>query len=84
MPDEPVLIETARWLRYATEDLDAAFANLTGPPRHSCMLAQQSADPERPDTSVQNARNPHHENTKGRKHEIRTDPFPAFLNFGLS
>lgn len=44
MPDELVLQETARWLRYAIEDLDAAIALQSGTPRHSCLLAQQSAE----------------------------------------
>jgi len=44
MPDELVLQETARWLRYATEDLEATVANLAGPARHSCLLAQHSAE----------------------------------------
>jgi len=45
MPDESIIHETGRWLRYAREDMDAAVAlrdNST--PRHSCMLAQQSAE----------------------------------------
>lgn len=44
MPDELVVQETARWLRYAREDLDAAIALHFGTPRHSCLLAQQSAE----------------------------------------
>jgi len=44
MPDELILQETARWLRYAREDLDAAIALQSGTPRHSCLLAQQSAE----------------------------------------
>ena len=44
MPDSLVLKETARWLRYATEDLDAAITLQSGIPRHSCLLAQQSAE----------------------------------------
>ncbi len=44
MPDELVIQETARWLRYAQEDLDAAISLRSGIPRHSCLLAQQSAE----------------------------------------
>lgn len=44
MPDELILLETARWLRYAREDLDAAIVLQPGIPRHSCLLAQQSAE----------------------------------------
>lgn len=44
MPDELVIQETARWLRYAQEDLDTATSLRPGVPRHSCLLAQQSAE----------------------------------------
>lgn len=45
MPDEAILQETARWLRYAEEDFDGADTLRTsGTPRHSCSLAQQSAE----------------------------------------
>ncbi|MHB9037084.1 MAG: HEPN domain-containing protein [Armatimonadota bacterium] len=44
MPDELVMLETARWLQYTREDLDAAIALQSGTPRHSCLLAQQSAE----------------------------------------
>lgn len=44
MPDELVTQETARWLRYAREDLAAAVVNLAGPARHSCLFAQQSVE----------------------------------------
>jgi HEPN domain-containing protein len=44
MPDELIMRETARWLRFAKEDLDAAVKLQSGIPRHSCLLAQQSAE----------------------------------------
>lgn len=44
MPDDLILKETARWLRYAQEDLEAAHALRARTPRHSCLLAQQSAE----------------------------------------
>lgn len=44
MPDDLVIEETARWLRYAGEDLDGARTALSGTPRHACLLAQQSAE----------------------------------------
>ena len=45
MPDEATLQEAARWLRYAEEDYEVADAMRTsGTPRHSCLLAQQSAE----------------------------------------
>ncbi len=44
MPDELVIHETGRWLRYASEDFDAAVGLKTSTPRHSCMFAQQSAE----------------------------------------
>ena len=44
MPDELILLETTRWLRYAREDLDAAIALKPTTPRHSCLLAQQCAE----------------------------------------
>ncbi|MGF1519880.1 MAG: HEPN domain-containing protein [Nodosilinea sp.] len=39
--------ESARWLRYAAEDLKAAEAmlgKLAGEPRHVCFLSQQAAE----------------------------------------
>jgi len=44
MPDDLVVKETARWLRYAIEDLDAAIILQSGVPRHSCLLAHKSAE----------------------------------------
>lgn len=44
MPDDLIMQETARWLRFAKEDLDAAIMLQSGTPRHSCLLAQQSAE----------------------------------------
>ncbi|MBI2843137.1 MAG: HEPN domain-containing protein [Armatimonadetes bacterium] len=44
MPDELTMQETARWLRFAKEDLDGATHRQSGVPRHSCLLAQQSAE----------------------------------------
>ena len=47
MPTTDQLKDTARWLRYAEEDLITAETLLTQPqvpPRQSCWLAQQSAE----------------------------------------
>ena len=44
MPDEAVIEEAARWLRYAKEDYEAALILRQGTPRHCCLLAQQSAE----------------------------------------
>ena len=44
MPDDLAAREAARWLRFAKEDLDGARQRQSGVPRHSCMLAQQSAE----------------------------------------
>lgn len=44
MPDDLIMQETARWLRFAKEDLDAAIMLQSGTPRHCCLLAQQSAE----------------------------------------
>lgn len=44
MPNELVMRETARWLRYSREDLDAAVALQSRTYRHSCLLAQQSSE----------------------------------------
>ena len=44
MPDEPVIREAGRWLRYAREDLQSAITLRRDIPRHSCLLAQQCAE----------------------------------------
>ncbi len=47
MSDPDRLVETAKWTRYAQEDLAAAralTANAAGVPRHVCWLAQQAAE----------------------------------------
>ena len=44
MPDELVIQEAARWLRYAKEDYAAAVMLESARPRHTCLLAQQSAE----------------------------------------
>ena len=46
MNDPELIDEARRWLRFATEDIDAAQALLApdgASPRHSCFLAQQAA-----------------------------------------
>jgi HEPN domain-containing protein len=45
--DEESLVQTRRWLRYATEDLVEAEAMVQRPqyaPRHACFFAQQAAE----------------------------------------
>ena len=45
--DEESLVQTRRWLRYATEDLVEAEAMVRRPqyvPRHACFFAQQAAE----------------------------------------
>jgi HEPN domain-containing protein len=45
--DEERLVQTRRWLRYATEDLVEAEAMVRRPqyvPRHACFFAQQAAE----------------------------------------
>ncbi len=44
MTDDLIVREAARWLRFAKEDLDGAMKRQSGVPRHSCLLAQQSAE----------------------------------------
>jgi len=45
MPHDPVLNETARWLRYAREDYTTAvLLRREGVSRNACLLAQQCAE----------------------------------------
>lgn len=44
MQHDIIKTETKRWLQYAKEDFDAAIILKTGVPRHTCLLAQQSAE----------------------------------------
>lgn len=45
MQRDLTMAEATRWLRYAREDYDAAvLLRQTGTPRHTCLMAQQSAE----------------------------------------